>query len=456
MVAILNFLTFSDTDASRQVKGCLEGLGYSVQTFERLNWHVDDLLSDQSTVALFGPAPINKDLMSRLAHRLDVENLLAVFAGNADIEQSLLGLSAELAFWPCCNEELRHRLIRIEQRRRGKVVHQETANLERFCSLNLVGNSAAFQLVLRRVQRIANCDASVLLQGETGTGKELIARAIHYLGARQDAAFVPVNCGAIPPALFESEFFGHARGAFTDARQEHTGLVELANQGTLFLDEIDSLGPQGQVSLLRFLQNLEYRPVGGKHFRQADVRIVAAGNRPLKTLVMQGEFREDLFYRLNLFTIDLPSLRHRDDDSVTLAYYFLDRFISRYHLDETLLSQNALAWLRSYHWPGNVRELENAMHRACLLAQGRIITVSDLMEDVVETQAVDTDGQTVTESFAEAKQHAVERFERHYLECLMRKAQGNVTLAARFAGKERRALGKLLKKHGFCRENYIQ
>ena len=393
--------------------------------------------------------------MSSVAQRLDAESLLAIFAGGVEIDQSLLCLSAELAFWPCCNDELGHRLKRLQQRRRGETHSSEIPDLGRFRRLNLVGDSVAFHLVLSRVQRIANCDAPVLLQGETGTGKEVIARAIHYLGARQDAAFVPVNCGAIPPTLFESEFFGHARGAFTDARQARVGLVELAHQGTLFLDEVDSLSPQGQVSLLRFLQNQEYRPVGGQNFKQADVRIVAAGNRPLKALVKQGEFREDLFYRLNLFTIDMPSLRHRDDDSVILARHFLDRFKQRYNLGHGGLSPNALAWLRNHHWPGNVRELENTIHRACLLAQGRDITANDLVEELAGAPPEEYTEETVAESFVDAKQHAVESFERRYLESLMRKVRGNVTLAARLAGKERRALGKLLKKHGLCRERFI-
>ena len=455
MVATLNYFSFTNADASCQVRVCLEGLGYSVQTCESSHDLTNVKDSDRSTVVLFGPEPHKISKTSRFAQLVDLENMLAVIAGNVDIDRYLLGLCAEFAFWPCCDDELKHRLTRIEQRRQGKTIHTEIPSLERFSRMNLVGESAVFQLMLGRVQRIANSDAPVLLQGETGTGKELIARAIHYLGARQDAAFVPVNCGAIPATLFESEIFGHARGAFTDAKHDQVGLVELANQGTLFLDEIDSLSLQSQVNLLRFLENQEYRSIGSRHFRQADVRIVAAGNRPLKTLVKQGKFREDLFYRLNLFPIDLPSLRHRDDDSVILARYFLGRFTQRYDLSKSSLTPNALAWLRSYHWPGNVRELENAVHRACLLAQGREITASDLIEEVHETSVEDSAGQTITESFADAKQQAVERFERHYLECLMRKAQGNVTLAARYACKERRALGKLLKKYGLSRESFI-
>jgi DNA-binding NtrC family response regulator len=455
MIDQVIFLSFGNADASRQVRGCLEGLGYSVQTFRDSDYPPRVPRPDQSTVALFGPEPVDKALLPGLAQSLDVENLLALFAGNIDIDQCLLGLSAELAFWPCCNEELKHRLKRIEQRRRRKTVQHEKPDLERFCRLNLVGDSPAFRFVLNRAQRISNCDAPVLLQGETGTGKELMARAVHYLGARRNAAFVPVNCGSIPSSLFESEFFGHAKGAFTDAMHEHAGLVELAHQGTLFLDEIDSLGLRGQVSLLRFLQNQEYRPVGGKRFRQADVRVVAAGNRSLKTMVKQGEFREDLFYRLNLFTIEMPPLRHRGDDSLTLSNHFVDRYANRYGLEKTALSPNALAWLRSYHWPGNVRELENALHRACLLARGRDITAGDLIEEEGDATLDETAGQSAVESFADAKQHAVDLFERHYLEGLMKRTRGNVTRAARIAGKERRALGKLLKKHGLSREDFI-
>ena len=319
----------------------------------------------------------------------------------------------------------------------------------------MIGDSTAFRSVLARVQRISLCDAAVLLQGDTGTGKEVLARAIHYLGTRQDAAFVPVNCGAIPPNLFETEFFGHTRGAFTDAKQAHTGLVELAHHGTLFLDEVDSLSAQGQVSLLRFLQNQEFRPIGAHQFKQVDVRIVAAGNRPLKELVRRGEFREDLFYRLNLFSLQLPPLRLREDDSVTLAHHFLQKFSHRYGLSHLSLSAESLAWLRQYDWPGNVRELENTIHRACLLAQDREITLSDLAGDVLNAPDVSMCGAPMVECFADAKQYAVECFERKYLESLLQKTRGNVSEAARLAGKERRALGKLLKKHSLCREDFF-
>src|SRR5258706_4658136 len=197
--------------------------------------------------------------------------------------------------------------------------------MEDFGELNLVGRSPAFLEVLELTKRFSACDATVLVQGETGTGKELVARAIHYLGARRNFPFIPVNCGALPDSLVESELFGHARGAFTDARDARRGLIAEAQGGTLFLDEIEVLTPKAQVALLRFLQDLEYRPVGGAVVHDANVRIIAASNANLGTLQSDGHFRKDLLFRLNVLSVDLPPLRERQSDVVFLAEIFLKR-----------------------------------------------------------------------------------------------------------------------------------
>src|SRR5262249_52659390 len=237
---------------------------------------------------------------------------------------------------------------------------------------NLVGASPAFLEAVELIRRVSTCDAAVLIQGETGTGKELAARAIHYLGSRRDAPFVPINCGAIPETLVESELFGHARGAFTDAREAHQGVIAQAEGGTLFLDEIEAMGARGQVALLRFLQDHEYRPVGGCP-RGANVRVVASSNVDLPALATQGGYRQDLLFRLTILVLELPPLRARGDDVVLLAETFVKRFCRQYRRPATALHPETSAQLRARDWPGNVRELENLIHRAVVLNDAAVL-----------------------------------------------------------------------------------
>lgn len=327
---------------------------------------------------------------------------------------------------------------------------------EAFARLNLLGESAAFRAVRRLLRRLAPCHAPVLIQGETGTGKELFARAIHYLSDRRGGPFIPINCGAVPDALFESEFFGHVRGAFTDAREARQGLIAQARGGTLFLDELEAMSPRGQVALLRFLQDQEYRPVGGELLRGGDVRIVGSTNAALGALAASGQYRLDLLYRLNVLSLDLPPLRARGDDVVVLARAFLDRLALQYRRPAPCLHANALVYLTTHAWPGNVRELENLMHREFLLNDGpelRITTAQ--LDDRASEKACREEPKDLTQwSFRAAKAQAVEAFERAYLSELLERAQGNISLAARLAGKERSRLSKLIRKHGFSRARF--
>src|SRR5262245_22968109 len=243
-----------------------------------------------------------------------------------------------------------------------------------FISLNLVGESPAFLEALRCIRRLSRCDATVLIEGETGTGKELAARAIHYLGARHAAPFIPVNCGAIPDSLVESEFFGHARGAFTDAKETRAGVIEQAEGGTLFLDELESLNLRAQVALLRFLQDHTYRPVGGTAVRTANIRVIGSTNADLAALARRGSFRPDLLFRLTVLPLNLPPLRARRGDAVLLADRFVRRFAVQYQLESRPLDVAAIHYLETHDWPGNVRELENLIHRALLLSEGRCLS----------------------------------------------------------------------------------
>lgn len=333
--------------------------------------------------------------------------------------------------------------------------------------LNMIGESPALMHSVAMIKCMAEADAPVLIKGETGTGKEVAARAIHYLSNRQGGPFVPVNCGAYTDELFLSEFFGFERGAFTDAKQARAGLVEQAENGTLFLDEIDSLSLKAQVTLLRFLQNYEYRRLGSKQPQYANVRIVAASNKKLHELVVSQAFREDLFYRLDILSLDVPPLRQRIDDLVLLCTYFLDQLSRRYRQPSKYLSTATLQWMCAYDWPGNIRELENYLHKLYILSPLREIhvpavkgvpdpTLGSEQDCIASGGVLGNDSISVSLApFKEEKARAVEQFERQYLQKVMQQCNGNVSEAARLAGKERRSFTRLIEKYDVSREQFL-
>jgi len=295
--------------------------------------------------------------------------------------------------------------------------------------------------LLATLPRIAKANAPVLISGETGTGKELFARAIHYLSKRANGALVPVNCAALPAELVDSEFFGHVRGAFTGAHAARKGLIAQAEGGTLFLDEIDSLPLVAQGKLLRVLQEQEYRPVGADRSLRSNVRILAATNRNIENLIHRNEFRQDLYYRLKVLTVNLPSLRERREDVLPLARHFINKHAAEYLSAAPQLNDAALGMLMAHPWPGNVRELEHVIERACLMRTGEQIKPADLDLGAANNLVLDE------ASFKVAKQHVVDTFERGYLEQLLARHLGNVSKAATAAQKNRRALWELLRRH---------
>ena len=301
------------------------------------------------------------------------------------------------------------------------------------------------------IARLTRVDVPVLVVGETGTGKELVARALHYSGARRDRPFVPVDCGALPETLFESELFGHARGAFTDARSSTAGLVAQADGGTLFFDEIHALSLRSQAALLRFLQDSSYRQLGSALHQRANVRFVAATNRDLKQGAGQGWFREDLIYRLDVAHVRMPSLRERPEDIPELVERCIVRFCARYGREFCRFDEPTLAWMLKQAWPGNVRELENFVQRALLACDGCVMHVDDCTGDVHPAP----EAARAMPPFNHARAKAVAAFEASYLRAALAQSQGNVSAAARQAGKERRVFGRLLKKHGIDRSEYL-
>jgi DNA-binding NtrC family response regulator len=314
----------------------------------------------------------------------------------------------------------------------------------------MIGQSPAFKVVQRMIARIAVYSASVLIQGETGTGKELAARAIHYASPRRDHPFVPVNCGALPDSLVENELFGHARGAFTDARTSRPGLVALAARGTLFLDEVDALTGRGQVALLRFLQDQHFRPLGQDSESVADVRVIAASNRDLGHAVAAGSFRQDLFYRLRLFELNMPPLRERREDIPALATLFVAQASAQFGKPVLSIHPDTLAWFAKYDWPGNVRELEHLLYREFLLAEGSSVSIKP--PEALDASAMRADDENPMPTYIVAKKRAIDDFESRFLSSLMEQTGGNISAAARLSGTERRHLGRLLRKHHLIRQ----
>jgi DNA-binding NtrC family response regulator len=304
----------------------------------------------------------------------------------------------------------------------------------------LVGESSRFLEHVERIPLIARCEANVLITGETGTGKEMYARAIHYCSSRASRPFMPVNCGAIPIDLVENELFGHERGAFTNAFALQTGLIEEANGGTLFLDEIDCLPTLAQVKLLRFLQEREYRPLGSSKVRRANVRIVAASNISLEDAVVTGRMRQDLFYRLNILSLVLPPLRERREDISLLASHFLEKYAREFGKPAEGFAPDVLPLLMAHNWPGNVRELEHVVERAVALCDGPIVARKYMM--LTSSQP---DGSA--ESLRAAKAREIAQFEKNYIKGLLQSCGGNITKAAQVAQKNRRAFWQLIQKH---------
>jgi DNA-binding NtrC family response regulator len=344
-------------------------------------------------------------------------------------------------------------LLTVERAAERKALREQARNLSAALAnvgrlAELVGKSAAMQQVFTLLKRASASDATVLITGESGTGKELAARAVHAGSARSGARFVAVNCGAIPESLVESELFGHVRGSFTGATADRRGLFEEAHGGTLFLDEVGELPLAMQVKLTRALQERSIRRVGESVERSVDARVIAATNVDLKAAVGAGKFREDLFYRLNVFPVRLPPLRERRDDIPALAAHFLERHSARYGGRVEGFTHEALSALLRYDWPGNVRELENAVERALAVVDDVRIPVEALPEEVANLGRPSAMRDLSRLSFREAVAIARDRASREYLIALMRELEGSVTRAAERAGVERETLHRLLKRYG--------
>jgi DNA-binding NtrC family response regulator len=412
---------------------------WSPSAEERLRRPDLDLL-----VAVDAPdSPCARTFFEQLPSKPPCHPTLAVFSPRSAFLQTASRLVDDFVLAPVRGPELTHRISRIlGAGASGERATHDSLSAEIGLS-TFVGRHPSFVRVIEQIRLAARSNCSVVVTGETGTGKELCARALHHLSARRHRPFIPVDCAAFPENLFESEMFGHVRGAFTDAHRDQKGLIELASGGTLFLDEIDSLGPTMQAKLLRFIQERAYRPVGSARFLDADVRIVAATNKDLEALVRDGTFRSDLFFRLNVVKLHMVALRDRRSDIPILARYFLDAVARENGTVGKMLPPTALRRLMQHDWPGNVRELYNVMQRADVFSPGRHIQIDALGDGAVSeptaTAAID--------NFREARTRTIEAFERDFVLDALRRADGNVTRAARLVQKDRRVFGRLMKRY---------
>jgi DNA-binding NtrC family response regulator len=455
----ISILSFADKGEDLAIQGLVAQLGYGVRVIPATHWLLGEAKSstDISIIILACSDLPKSRIVARLAEETHTSWFGFFHGGGVDWDSSILEQCAEFSRWPCEEQELRVRLEKLFQHQAQGTADDWDECDQDFVRLNIVGRSPNFLQTLSFAKKIGQCDAPVVIQGETGTGKEIFARALHYLGKRREYPFVPVNCGAIPDSLLENELFGHERGAFTDAHDRQPGWVQQADRGTLFLDEVDTLSPKAQVALLRFLQDQIFHPLGSQAPSRVNVRIIAASNQNLQAQVRQHHFRQDLFYRLNVLSLMLPPLRQRRSDISLLSDHILRQLCARYAVGIKTLHPRVVRWMNQYGWPGNVRELENFLHRSVVVSEGPVLNfvLDDLDGGGEGVEDPDPVTQGLDLQLSQAKAHVVEDFEKGYLLQLMQEEHGNVSQAAKRAGKDRRAFGRLLKKHNICRGDFL-
>ncbi len=386
----------------------------------------------------------------RVAQSLDPEMPVVIMTGYPSVDTAVTALkdgAADYLSKPVNLDELVTVASRLLETRRLRSEHrllQRHLNQD-YAFGEMVGVSPGMAEVFETVRRLASSDVDVLVIGETGTGKELVARSLHRQSANRSGRFVPVDCAAIPESLMESELFGHERGAFTGADQKSIGLMEFANQGTFFLDEVNALPMSMQAKLLRSLEERRFRRVGANLEIDVDIRVIAASNEDLAALVEEGRFREDLYYRLNVGMVEIPPLRDRDSDIPLLVEHFLEHHQGASDRRVTGVSPDALNVLKAYSWPGNVRQLQNVVRRALVMTSGPVLTLEDLPDEVVSERG--DRATTGPGSFFDVRAEHQDRFEKEYLVGMLRECLGDVSEAARRAEIPRGTFYRLMKKH---------
>jgi DNA-binding NtrC family response regulator len=352
------------------------------------------------------------------------------------------------------DEELLIKIGRaLEKHKNILEIHNlKSALTEKFSFSNIVGQNDKMKQIYTLIKNICTTDVTVLVVGETGTGKELIAKAIHFNSHRKDKPFIAINCAAISEHLMESELFGHEKGAFTDAYKQKIGKVEVANEGTLFLDEIGDMSFGLQAKLLRFLQDKQFERVGGTAKLSSDVRIIAATNKNLLKAIEEGKFREDLYYRLNVIRIEVPSLREREDDLTLLAEHFVKQSCIKFKKNIKTISPESLKKLQEYQWPGNIRELENLIDNLVLTTSSDIINVEDIPKQFSIVKDAQFKEQTINTEIT--LRDARNEFEKNYLTELLKKHNGNINIISEKSGMNRKSIFLKLQEYNLNKDDY--
>jgi len=444
-------LTEDDTLAGQLFEEVLKDQGYQVDRVETGEAALERFEASRYDLLLVDvqlPGKSGLDV-TRQAKALRPDVPIVVMTAFASMETAIEAIregAFDYASKPMNLDELRQVVARaLAQGSQAAAVDQQPAN----DSLGtIIGNSPAMVEVYKTVARVAQTRSTVLILGESGTGKELVARAIHQHSPRARRAFMAIDCGALPETLLESELFGYVRGAFTGAVLDRKGLFEEADSATCFLDEIGDVSPTVQAKLLRVLQEGEVRRIGSQKWVKVDVRVIAATNKDLAALVRAGSFREDLYYRLNVVSVQLPPLRDRADDIPALAHHFLRRYADEVGKTITGLSDEAVRVLRAYQWPGNIRELENAVERAVTLANHRVLTADDLPLEVRKrppAQEASQIASTLTGMFADAP--TLEEVKKRYIWHVLQQNRGNLSRAAVILDVDRRSLYRMMDRY---------
>jgi len=437
-----NILVVDDTpDTLEVIQRNLESNNYRVFISDNASAALKVLESfpiDLVITDLKMPGYTGIDLIKHIKdHYKDVECMM--ITGYATIKSAVEAMKSgavEFLSKPFTDEELLNAVHQSLERKKFLKIYTEYSDNDnyKFEKFGLIGESEVMKKVYKAISKVADTNANILITGESGTGKELVARAIHYSSNRSTAPFIPVNCGGIPENLLESELFGFVKGAFTGAFETRAGFFQTADGGTIFLDEISETSMAMQVKLLRVLQEKEVCMIGANRSVKIDVRIIAATNKDLGNLVKKGSFREDLYFRLNVITINIPPLRERGDDIILLVNHLVKKYSREYGIKEPIFTDKALDLMRKYHWHGNVRELENIIQRVVLMAENEIIDVPDL-PDLMKFSSVKEGGFN----------RSLEEVELEYIRNVLASVDGNRTLAAKILGIDRKTLREKMR-----------
>lgn len=431
--------------------------GYECATVDNGKAAIEELAGGEYDILVTDLKMPKHDGMEVLAEagKVSPQTLVIIITAFATVETAVEALRKGASDYILKPLEFDEVILRINHLMKQKELAQENKYLreqidQKFNFNHIIGESEAMRRVYKMVERVSNATTNVLITGKSGTGKELVARAIHSNSDRSDKPFIAINCGAIPENLFESELFGHKKGSFTGASADKDGVFVAANKGTLFLDEIGEIPLNVQVTLLRALQEREVKPIGANYTKSFDTRIICATNRNLKEEVEQGNFREDLFYRLNIVEIHMPVLSERKEDIPLLVRHFVDKYNRELNRLVKGVDSEAMRMLMSYEWKGQVRELENVIERSILLTDNEYIQPEDLPPSICESDTEDTpDLPLDTESLNEA----VHAFERHHITHVLKRAEGNRSEAARLMGIDPSTLYRKMEKLGISLEN---